>query len=721
MSLQRLHNEVPQLDDPSATDYEKLRAIRLWSMKTLQFTGDATIENNVSSVQSRLRRWLTKTFPFVGGTAIANGAGSVGDALELLDDRLVSFNQLEMNIFFAQLCSWVGFPAIVAEYHYDPQTDSTVPTEGLNHLSPTPASPRHHLCLVRIDVLGEERVVLQDPNLNLGLLDHNNLPADWSSLTRDVLVGDHKKYKADIETAGMRPHLQADGTIELQLVRAILPAWSNWMSQSIGSYDPLNMLRFPSRITHRNGQQDGLEEQFLVVRDATVDRGQLHSGLSVREKLDREIREAKTENFYFASSQDRFLQEAKAYSDSEIGDLLRFDPWERNRITNMLELDQGDAELTSYPLDVCLPIADICNARCTFCTSWLEGKKILKIEQLDGFKPVIQHAQAIGLAGHGEPLSHPKLPAILSRLRDWVDPRTLCYVITNGVYLYKNLEALIEARVVSYAFSLNAASAETHETVMGLAPGSFATILDGIRALIQTRDAKPHLGITVSISLVLTQDNIHEAGAIVRLGNELGVDKVQLKTIAGAGGEIPGLNYHRLPPYLHPDFETHKADALQAISDSAIEVQCSLDSWETPVFPKEVAEQFEVSPPKFVQRTEALKSKEVRDFYQAQEKYLTPTTGRLLSRVEDFDGHNPYNRSPRYACDAPYRNLYLNDFSFSMVPCCYMSHVPGHEPVIYDGTSDFFEAWNSEAMQTLRRRLKEGPFFNMCTKCPTEY
>jgi len=399
----------------------------------------------------------------------------------------------------------------------------------------------------------------------------------------------------------------------------------------------------------------------------------------------------------------------------------KHDPWRRNAILNMWENATGQTKLTTYPLDICLPIADICNARCNFCTSWLEGKKLLKLEQLDGFEPLVRHAQAIGLAGHGEPLSHPQLAQILDRLAEWVDPRARCYVITNGVYLNKNLKALLKARVVSYAFSLNAATAATHETVMGLVPGTFDNVIGGIQALVARRDADPDLGISISISLVLNQENIHEVSEFIKLAERLRVDKVQLKTIAGAGGEVPGLNYHKLPPYLHPEFDRHKSEAMQAIADTCVEVQASPESWKTTVFPEEIVKTFAEVPPKMITRAEALKSREVRDFYQAQQKYTSPTRGQNVKFVDDFDGENPYARSPRYACNAPYRNLYLNDFSFSMVPCCYMSVVPGHAPVIYDGSYDFFEAWNSPAMQTLRMRLRDGPFFNMCTKCPAEY
>ncbi len=56
--------------------------------------------------------------------------------------------------------------------------------------------------------------------------------------------------------------------------------------------------------------------------------------------------------------------------------------------------------------------------------------------------------------------------------------------------------------------------------------------------------------ISISISLVITAQNVHELAQFVELGNELGVNIIQLKTLAaGQFGSVAGLNYHTLPPY----------------------------------------------------------------------------------------------------------------------------------------------------------------------------
>jgi pyruvate-formate lyase-activating enzyme len=407
----------------------------------------------------------------------------------------------------------------------------------------------------------------------------------------------------------------------------------------------------------------------------------------------------------------------KGYTRDEVRAAFARDPFYRNLFLNLWEYEHGETVLESYPCDVSLPIADICNARCTFCTSWLEGKRMLRLAELDAFEDVIRHAAVIGLAGHGEPLVHPELSAILDRLAAWLDPRAQCYVITNGVHLARYRDRLLAARVKSFGISLNAATAATHDTVMGLGAGAFGEVLESIRALVALRDAG-HRSVAVTISMVLTADNIAEAAAFVRLGASLGVDKIQLKTLAGAGGIVPGLNYHLLPPYRHPDYPRHKAEAVAAIAASPVLVTADPASWDTKVFPEEVERRFAADPPRVVSRREALADPVVRAHYEAQDKLGERSRGELIEAVDDRDGTNPYGRAPRFACRAPYHHLYINDFSYNMSPCCYMGRVPGHKPIICDGSGDFFTAWNSPAMVSLRARLRDGPLYDMCTKCP---
>ncbi len=407
------------------------------------------------------------------------------------------------------------------------------------------------------------------------------------------------------------------------------------------------------------------------------------------------------------------------FGPEEIQDILNDDLWLKNLMMNYWEFAVGKTSVTTIPWDICIPISDVCNARCTFCTSWLEGKEQISLQQLDRFEPILRFGRKVGLAGHGEPLSHPNIIDILDRITCWIDPRANCYVITNGVYLESLMDKLIAARVSNFGISLNAASSVIHQKVMGLKVGAFEKIIESIQKLVAIRNSGQEIGL--SISMVVTQQNLHEVADFIELGHRLNVNTIQLKTLAGIGGEIPGLNYHELPPYLHPDFKVLRQRAADAIGHASVSIQSDLLSWETPVFSREFQKRIHTSQLIHISREEAQKDVEVRRYWSGQEKFVERTKGKLKKAIDDFDGNNPFDRTPRYACRSPYQTLYINDFSYSMVPCCYMNSVPGFEGTFYNGSEDFMEEWNSPAMVELRRRLNDGPLFNMCTKCPSIY
>ena len=56
---------------------------------------------------------------------------------------------------------------------------------------------------------------------------------------------------------------------------------------------------------------------------------------------------------------------------------------------------------------------------------------------------------SIGLVGHGEPLSHPRLGDIADRLADYLDRRAASHTITNGVFLPKWFDRLDQLRLKS--------------------------------------------------------------------------------------------------------------------------------------------------------------------------------------------------------------------------------------------------------------------------------
>lgn len=422
------------------------------------------------------------------------------------------------------------------------------------------------------------------------------------------------------------------------------------------------------------------------------------------------------------------------YTKKEIKDSFGHDPWTLNFLLNAWEYVTKQDVLESYPWNVALPLADLCNARCTFCDSWLRGEGVMKLEEVERFVEVLRYARLIGIQGHGEPLANPRIDAILTRISEVIDRRASAYIITNGVYLEKKLDLLLRSRVKVFNISLNAATSRVHDVVMGLGEEAFASILSSIEKIVHMRDSQDS-SLRVTISMVLTSDNLEEASNFIRLGNELRVSSIYLRTLMpmappqstenwseanweSAHLSPSGLNYHLLPPYRHPQFAQLAHRLRHDIGHSRVPVDANPDTWSQPVFSKEVTEYLEIKKPKFVKREEALADKELRQSYKSSMKNVTGR-GELVHQVGD-EGENPYGRVAPFSCRFVYQQLICTEVNFRIIPCCYMSDVPGYRSVIVDGTGNFFEYWNSQAFVDLRRRLRNGPLFSACKTCPNQ-
>ena len=257
---------------------------------------------------------------------------------------------------------------------------------------------------------------------------------------------------------------------------------------------------------------------------------------------------------------------------------------------------------------------------------------------------------------------------------------------------------------------------------MGLPRGSFAAVLEGIRSLTTRKTAE---GITVGLVFIVTRQNLEEIPAFVKLAHELNVNSIFMRTLKSRTLEEQrkdGLDYHRLPPYLHADFENLRRQAVGAISNSSIPVQAAPETWSTNIFPEDVEAAILAAPltPREVRRA----SKGVRRVPPPDTEALPIGKVQTAENVHNVDPEiaddlleNPYNRAPPLFCPSPYTALYINGFDRNVTPCCYMTHVPGYQPSYLRKGASFDDVWNSPAMIGLRRALNEGPLKSPCKKC----
>jgi hypothetical protein len=292
------------------------------------------------------------------------------------------------------------------------------------------------------------------------------------------------------------------------------------------------------------------------------------------------------------------------------------------------------------------------------------------------------------------------------------------------VYLSKWLDRLDQLHLSSISCSLNAATPETHHTVMGFPPAEFPRVVENLRLLAAGKiTSKP---VAVSVTLVVTRQNIEEIPAFIELGNEIGATSIYLRTLLPQGNLVRGLNYHELPPYLHPDFERLRANAISAMQASGVPVQGEPDTWSSPIFPEALAQDLAASAPVFISRADAKREASAR----AADESTHPLSVRRLRGEPNpdpvfadtlKDASNPLGRQAPFRCRAVYNNLYANHVFMRVSPCCYLTHTPGHDEIRLTDVRDVVEAWNTVAFQELRQRLASGPLYGACERCPTAW
>ncbi len=412
------------------------------------------------------------------------------------------------------------------------------------------------------------------------------------------------------------------------------------------------------------------------------------------------------------------------WSRSKLESTLTGDAWRDNLILNKWEFATGASRLESFPWRFSVPFV-LCNARCEFCSAWLVRGKPMPVDLLDRLDAVLPYLAQIDMVGWGEPLIHPELGDILERFRLRADPRARIALTTNGVHLRKWAERLVVANIRDFAISIHAGTGPTHEDLMGLPHGSFDQVLDGIRAIAAYQSSVPNL--SIALVFIVMRQNIDEIPQFIALAGKLGVTSIFMRTLKARTLEEQRrdhLDYHRLPAYLHRDFEGARQRAIEAIAACKIPVEASPETWSTPIFPPEVEEQILAEP---------LTPREVRKSSKSFYREPPPDTeslpigqpaapGEMLLQLGQTEVvheplENPYDRTPPLFCPSPYTALYLNGFDRQMNPCCYMTRVPGHQMSYLRQGASFDDVWNSPAMIALRKSLNNGPLMQPCLKC----
>lgn len=398
----------------------------------------------------------------------------------------------------------------------------------------------------------------------------------------------------------------------------------------------------------------------------------------------------------------------RSWDEATLRAKLTGDPLQDNLVLNKWEFAHGVTVLKSLPWRLSIPFV-LCNARCEFCAAWLMKGNAKLDDLMMSLMPVIRHSYQLDLVGWGEPLIHPQFDQILEIIKKAADPRARIALTTNGTRLEEWIDRLLEANVMDYAISIHATNSQTHQDLMGLQPEDFDRVIQATKNLVARKADYPK--VSVEMVLVITRQNIAEMPAFIAMCEGLGVDKINFRTLMPQENPREGLDYHRLPPYLHPEFESLKAAAMAAISRSRLPIKTDSDTWSRPVFSREWEPQLDMIPLTPREERGYIRLAEIKwDELGAGEPSAAPKEGRFTENV--------YGRSAPMYCPSPYTAFYANGFDRRVIPCVYMHKVPGHEFMHFKPSMTFDQVWNSPAMVAVRESLNAGPLMSTCLKCP---
>jgi MoaA/NifB/PqqE/SkfB family radical SAM enzyme len=262
---------------------------------------------------------------------------------------------------------------------------------------------------------------------------------------------------------------------------------------------------------------------------------------------------------------------------------------------------------------------------------------------------------------------------------------------------------------MDYAISIHATNSEIHQDLMGLHPQEFDRVIKATKKLVERKHEYPRLN--VEMVFLVVRQNIAVIPQFIKMCEELGVDQIHFRTLMPMETPREGLDYHRLPPYRHPEFASLRDSAVTAISNSTLRIKSNPATWSRPVFAPEFEAKLNTIP---------LTPREDRHYFRVSEPHWD-----MLSAGEPSDEYeavgftqNLYGRSAPLYCPSPYTAFYSNGLDRRVIPCVYMHKVPGHAYMHFKPSLSFQQVWNSPAMIAVRQSLHEGPLMSTCLKCP---
>jgi molybdenum cofactor biosynthesis enzyme MoaA len=195
---------------------------------------------------------------------------------------------------------------------------------------------------------------------------------------------------------------------------------------------------------------------------------------------------------------------------------------------------------------------------------------------IDRIRPFFSDAYSISLAVGGEPLATTQTLALLRM----IDSRNaMTSFTTNGLLLTKDIAGrIIDLGLKHIGISFDAATAVTYHKIKGQ---DFGLLKRNVKTLSQLREKRGSRYPVICLSMVLMNENIHEAPQLVDAAHELGADKVMFQLMNPAhvyrSTQRNGFTFDYAAQYLRLTDENVKKH-IRAARDRCVQLSIVFDS-----------------------------------------------------------------------------------------------------------------------------------------------
>ena len=183
------------------------------------------------------------------------------------------------------------------------------------------------------------------------------------------------------------------------------------------------------------------------------------------------------------------------------------------------------------PVSISVEPTNLCNLHCPECPS---GQRLLTREKgfmeenlFDKIISIFENSLfSLTLYFQGEPYLHPDLAKMISLAKS---KKIHVTISTNGHFMNpENTGSTVSSGLDRLIISLDGTDAEAYTSYR--IGGSFDHVIDGIREITGQKKAAGSSKPRIILQFLVLKSNEHQITKIKKLGNELGVDSVEIKT-----------------------------------------------------------------------------------------------------------------------------------------------------------------------------------------------